>query len=220
MTTTSTTLAEIAVAHPAAARVFHRHRLDFCCGGRRPLDEVCRERQLDADAILASIAEEDPLVPDAGRWDEAPLAALVAHIESVHHQRLREQLPSLIAMARRVEARHADKASCPRGLAGHLTGMHEAVLEHLHKEEQILFPLILAGMAGRAGGPVRAMEVDHEHHGESLQRVRALTADLVAPPEACTTWRALYLGLQQFEQELMEHIHLENNILFRRALAS
>src|SRR5215211_1731368 len=99
-TTTSTTLAEIAVTHPAAARVFRRHRLDFCCGGRRPLDEVCRERQLDADTILQSIAEEDPLVPDAGRWNEAPLAALVAHIESIYHARLREQLPSLIAMAR------------------------------------------------------------------------------------------------------------------------
>jgi regulator of cell morphogenesis and NO signaling len=218
--TTSTTLAEIAVTHPAAARVFHRHRLDFCCGGRRPLDEVCRERQLDPDAILASIAEEDPLVPEPRRWDEAPLAALIAHITSVYHARLREQLPALIAMARRVEARHADKATCPRGLAAHLGAMHEAVIGHLQKEEQILFPLILAGMAGRAGGPVRAMEVEHEHHGEDLEVVRTLTTDLVAPAEACTTWRALYLGLQQFEQELMEHIHLENNILFRRALAS
>jgi regulator of cell morphogenesis and NO signaling len=219
-TTTSTTLAEIAVTHPAAARVFHRHRLDFCCGGRRPLDEVCRERQLDANAILASIAEEDPLVPEPRRWAEAPLEALVAHIQSVYHARLREQLPSLIAMARRVEARHADKASCPRGLAAHLSAMHESVLEHLRKEEQILFPLILSGLAGSAGGPVRAMELEHEHHGEDLQAVRALTADLVAPAEACTTWRALYLGLQQLEEELMEHIHLENNILFRRALAS
>ncbi len=69
----STTLAELAVTHPAASRVFRRHRLDFCCGGRRPLDEVCRERQLDPDAILASIAEEDPLEPDQRRWDDAPL---------------------------------------------------------------------------------------------------------------------------------------------------
>jgi len=216
----STTLAELAVSHPAAARVFRRHRLDFCCGGRRPLDEVCRERQLDAGAILAAIAEEDPLEPDQRRWDAVPLSALVEHIVSVYHARLREQLPALVAMARRVEARHADKASCPRGLAAHLEGMHEAVLEHLQKEEQILFPLIVAGMAGRAGGPVRAMEVEHEHHGESLQEVRRLTGDLIPPVEACTTWRALYLGLQQLEQELMEHIHLENNILFRRALAS
>jgi regulator of cell morphogenesis and NO signaling len=216
----STTLAELAVSHPAAARVFRRHRLDFCCGGRRPLDEVCRERQLDAGAILAAIAEEDPLEPDQRRWDAVPLSALVEHIVSVYHARLREQLPALVAMARRVEARHADRKSCPRGLTAHLEAMHEAVLEHLQKEEQILFPLIVAGMAGRAGGPVRAMEVEHEHHGQSLQEVRRLTGDLIPPVEACTTWRALYLRLQQLEQELMEHIHLENNILFRRALAS
>ena len=88
----STTLAELAVTHPAAARVFRRHRLDFCCGGRRPLDEVCQERQLDANAILASIAEEDPLVPELERWDVAPLPALIAHITSFYHARLREQL--------------------------------------------------------------------------------------------------------------------------------
>jgi regulator of cell morphogenesis and NO signaling len=216
----STTLAELAVTHPAAARVFRRHRLDFCCGGRRPLDEVCRERQLDPDAILASIADEDPLEPDQRRWDEAPLPALVQHIQSVYHTRLREQLPGLVVMARRVEARHADKPSCPRGLTVHLEAMHEAVLNHLQKEEQILFPLIVSGMGGRAGGPVRAMEVEHEHHGEDLLEVRRLTGDLIPPDEACTTWRALYLGLQQLEQELMDHIHLENNILFRRALAS
>jgi regulator of cell morphogenesis and NO signaling len=75
-------------------------------------------------------------------------------------------------------------------------------------------------MGRRAGGPVHVMELEHEHHGEDLQRVRQLTVDLLPPDEACTTWRALYLGLQQLEQELMDHIHLENNILFRRALAS
>jgi regulator of cell morphogenesis and NO signaling len=214
------TLAELAVTHPAAARVFRRHRLDFCCGGRRPLDEVCRERQLDASTILAAIAREDPLVADQRRWDEAPLPMLVDHIQSVYHQRLRAQLPALIAMARRVEVRHADKASCPRGLAVHLEAMHAAVLEHLQKEEQILFPMIVSGMGRRAGGPVHVMELEHEHHGEDLQRVRQLTVDLLPPDEACTTWRALYLGLQQLEQELMDHIHLENNILFRRALAS
>lgn len=214
----SITLAELAVTHPAAARVFRRHRLDFCCGGRRPLDEVCSERRLDPDAILAAIAEEDPLMADQERWDRAPLKTLVEHIVSVYHARLRDQLPALVAMARRVEVRHADKASCPRGLADHLDAMHGAVLDHLQKEELILFPLIVAGMGPRAGGPVLAMELEHEHHGENLAETRRLTDDLNPPAEACTTWRALYLGLQQLEQELMEHIHLENNILFRRAL--
>lgn len=215
----TTTLAEIAVSHPGAARVFYRNRLDFCCGGRRPLDEVCREQGLDADAILAAIAAEDTLVSGGPRWDTAPLPAVVDHIVATYHARLRQVLPDLIAMARKVETRHAEKASCPRGLSAHLDGMHADVLDHLEKEEQILFPMIVRGMGSRAAGPVSVMELEHEHHKENLIRLRALTTDLDPPEEACTTWRALYLGLQQVEQELMEHIHLENNVLFRRALA-
>lgn len=216
----STTLAELAVTHPAAARVFYRHRLDFCCGGRRPLDEVCRERQLDPSAILQLIEAEDPLESDQPRWDEAPLPALVEHIVGTYHQRLREQLPDLLRMARRVEVRHGDKPSCPRGLAALLESMQTDVFDHLRKEEQILFPLIVAGMGARAAAPVHVMEVEHEQHRENLLALRRLTDDLTPPAEACTTWRALYLGLQQLELELMEHIHLENNVLFRRALVA
>jgi regulator of cell morphogenesis and NO signaling len=217
--TTTTTLAELAVSHPGAARVFYRNRLGFCCGGRRPLDEVCRERGLEPSAILDAIAAEDPLVSDRTRWDVEPLPAIVDHVVGTYHQRLRQSLPELVAMAKKVEIRHAEKATCPRGLAAHLEEVHAAVLDHLEKEEQILFPMIVHGMGSRASGPVHVMELEHEHHRENLVRLRELTADLTPPEEACTTWRALYLGLQQLEQELMEHIHLENNVLFRRALA-
>ena len=215
----TTTLAEIAVAHPAAARVFYQHRLDFCCGGRRSLADACGERGLDAQAVLDDITRQQPPDGDAARWDKAALPTLVDHIVGHFHQRLRQALPDLVRMARRVEARHGDKPSCPAGLGDHLERVHAAVLDHLEKEEQILFPMIVRGMGGRAAGPVHVMEVEHEHHKADLLRIRALTADLVPPAEACTTWRALYLGLQELEQELMEHIHLENNILFRRALA-
>ncbi len=216
----TTTLAELAVTYPAAARVFHRHRLDFCCGGRRPLEEVCRERDLDPLDILRLIETEDRAVPDTPRWDEAPLPALVEHIVHNYHDRLREQLPDLLQMARRVEAKHGDKPSCPNGLASHIEAMQDSVLAHLRKEEQILFPMIVAGMGGRAAAPVHVMELEHEHHREDLLTLRRLTDDLTPPEEACTTWRALYRGLQQLELELMEHIHLENNVLFRRALAA
>lgn len=216
----TTTLAELAVNHPAAARVFYRHRLDFCCGGRRPLAEVCRERHLDADAILKAIAEEDPLPADSARWGLAPIPALIDHILRTYHARLRQQLPALVAMAQKVEKRHGDKPECPQGLAAHLEAMHASVLDHLAKEEEILFPLILAGQGARAAAPVHVMEVEHTQHGEGLQALRRLTDDLTPPPNACPTWRALYLGLQQLEQELMEHIHLENNVLFRRALSA
>jgi regulator of cell morphogenesis and NO signaling len=218
MNAAATTLAELAVTHPAAARVFYRNRLDFCCGGRRPLAEACRERDLDPQAILDAIEAENPMVGERTRWESAPLDVLVAHIVETYHHRLRLALPDLVTMARRVEARHAVKPDCPTGLAAHLEAMHASVLDHLRKEEQILFPMIVAGMGSRTSAPVHVMELEHEHHGEDLQGVRRLTNDLTPPPDACPTWRALYLGLQQLEEELMEHIHLENNVLFRRAL--
>ena len=121
-------------------------------------------------------------------------------------------------MATRVEAKHGEKACCPKGLSTHLFAMHELVLEHLMKEEQVLFPLILHGRGRVAAGPVHVMEVEHEGHAHALEVLRRLTDNYEPPDEACITWRALYLGLQQLEEELMLHIHLENNVLFRRAL--
>jgi regulator of cell morphogenesis and NO signaling len=216
--TNTTTLAEIAVTHPAAARVFYQNRLDFCCGGRRSLADACEERGLDAQAILDTIAREDAATVTTVRWDAAPLPALVDHIVNHYHRGLRESLPNLVHMARKVEGRHGDKSSCPLGLADHLARVQVAVLDHLEKEEQILFPTIVRGMGARAAGPVHVLEAEHSNHKIDLLRIRELTADLTPPAEACTTWRALYLALQQFERDLMEHIHLENNILFRRAL--
>jgi regulator of cell morphogenesis and NO signaling len=213
------TLSEIATRHPAASRVLHRHGLDFCCGGRRPFAEACQERGLAAEAILAEIETEDAGAPPAG-WDERPLADLIEHLVGFYHRRLRSELPELIALAARVETRHRAKPSCPRGLAAHLAGMHESVLEHLAKEERVLFPLILSGRGALAAAPINVMEVEHEDHRATLQRTRQLTAGLVAPADACTTWRALYLRLEELERELMEHIHLENNVLFCRALLS
>ena len=218
MNLAATTLAELAVSHPAAARVFYRNRLDFCCGGRRPLAEACRDRDLDPQVILDAIEAENPMVGERPRWEHAPLEALVTHIVETYHRRLRLALPDLVAMARKVEQRHGAKPECPRGLAAHLEAVHASVLDHLRKEEQILFPMIVAGMGSRTSAPVHVMELEHEHHGEDLQTIRRLTNDLTVPSNACPTWRALYLGLQQLEEELMEHIHLENNVLFRRAL--
>ncbi len=215
----TTTLADLATAHPSASRVFHRYGLDFCCGGRRPLAEVCEERGLDQAAILDEIGRE-ATTEDQARWDVAPVPDLVAFIVSRYHDRLRDELPQLVALAGKVETKHGQKASCPRGLADHLVAVHEDVLAHLAKEEKILFPMILDGMGRMAAGPIRVMEQEHDDHREALSRTRALTGDLKAPAEACTSWRALYLRLDALEADLMEHIHLENNVLFPRVLGS
>ena len=215
----SQTLADLAVTHPGASRVFHRHGLDFCCHGRRPLAEACAESGLSAEGVLAEIAGEESRTTNAPRWDAQPLQAIVEHIVSHYHARLRTELPELVALAAKVESRHSEKATCPKGLRSHLEAIHESVLDHLAKEEQILFPMIVAGRLGVVSGPIHVMEAEHEDHGQNLQKTRTLTANLTVPEEGCPTWRALYLRLEEFEVELMEHIHLENNILFRRALA-
>ena len=216
----TTTLADLATAHPSASRVFHRYGLDFCCGGRRPLAQVCEERGLDQVAILDEIGRESAAAEQTPRWDVAPIPELVAFIVSRYHDRLREELPQLIALAAKVEARHAEKATCPRGLAQHLTAVHENVLMHLAKEEKVLFPIILDGMGRMAAGPIRVMEQEHDDHREGLMETRRLTTDFTVPPEACTSWQALYLRLDALEADLMEHIHLENNVLFPRVLES
>ena len=214
----NSTLADLATAFPAASRVFHRHGLDYCCGGRRTVLDACRDRGLEAREILEEI-ETSQAGPGTGApWSERPVPELIEHIVQHYHQALRRELPELVALAEKVESRHAAKASCPVGLAGHLRGVHAAVLEHLEKEEQVLFPMILAGRGAGAAGPVQVMEQEHRDHGENLARTRELAHDLVPPEEACTSWRALYLRLHELEAELMEHIHLENNVLFPRAL--
>jgi regulator of cell morphogenesis and NO signaling len=213
------TLSEVATRHPAGSRVLHRHGLDFCCGGRRDFAAACAEQGLAAEAVLAEI-ESERGDPSFVRWDERPLDALIEHVVGFYHHRLRIELPELVAMAAKVEARHGARPDCPHGLVEHLALMHEAVLEHLAKEERVLFPVILAGRGAAAGAPIHVMEVEHEDHRATLLRTRTLTGGLVAPDDACATWRALYLRLADLERELMEHIHLENDVLFPRALLS
>ena len=213
------TLGELVTAQPAAAKVFYRHGLDFCCGGKQSLEQACAAAGLDVDAILSEIDEAKADGHDADvRWDVRPLEELVDHIVRRYHVPLRNEIPRLVDLACKVEQVHADKADCPKGLADLLVQVREAVESHLTKEEQILFPLILAGRGQTAHMPVKVMIQEHEDHGQNLARIREITNKFSVPENACATWRELYRALAQLERELMDHIHLENNILFPRAL--
>lgn len=215
MDVTRTTLAELASTGPAAARVLQRHRLDFCCGGRRSVGEACAERGIDPLALLAEIAP-DPAA-DVRPEALAP-TALVDFIIVRFHDPLREELTRLIALARKVERVHGAKPECPRGLVAHLDDMATGLTEHMAKEEQILFPMIRGGFGARAHMPIKMMMQEHEDHAGNLRRTRALTADLAPPADACGSWRALYDGLGELELDLMRHVHLENNVLFPAVL--
>ncbi|HXV75572.1 MAG TPA: iron-sulfur cluster repair di-iron protein [Candidatus Polarisedimenticolaceae bacterium] len=213
-----TTVGRIATEHPLATRVFARHGIDFCCGGGKPLAEVCQRRGLDVASVVAEI-ERELAEPDSaeGRWDQAPLADLIDHIVSSYHRPLKTELPRLEALARKVVDVHRDKR--PELLSVFL-GLKTELEQHMGKEELILFPMIKRGQGALAGGPVSVMEHEHDVAGNALERMRELTDDFRVPAEACNSWRALWHGLAALEREMHQHIHLENNILFPRALAS
>ena len=219
MQTITTSLGDLARANPAATRVFLRHHLDFCCGGRQTLSEACERAGLDPVAVLGELAQEISRGDGDPSWESRSQTELADHIESHYHAALRRDLPPLIQAAYKVERVHAQKPSVPTGLGDVLAEFFAEMQQHMAKEEQILFPMIRRGACGEAVYmPVLVMEDEHESHAIQLARIRTLTDDLRLPAHACATWTALYHGLEHVEAELMQHIHLENNILFSRAI--
>jgi regulator of cell morphogenesis and NO signaling len=219
MASTNRTLGELVALNPAAAEVLHRYHLDFCCGGRQSLEQACAASGLDPEVVLREAEQATTDERDDVRWAERSIEELIRHILDRYHAPLKQELPRLIELAGLVERVHAEKPDCPAGLADLLTDVREAVESHLVKEEQILFPLILSGRGRMARMPVQVMVQEHEDHGQNLALIRQLTRDLRLPEAACASWRELYRSLGELEVELMDHIHLENNILFPRALA-
>ena len=214
----ATTLADLATDWAGASRVFHRHDLDFCCQGNRSLAEACRERRLDVGELVRELEREiQPRAADDD-WRTRPAAQLIAHILEAFHEDHRRELPRLVELAEKVERVHAGKPGCPVGLGAHLRGMQQRLEQHMQKEEQILFPMLLAGANAQARMPIEVMTAEHDEHAVDLRRSRELAAEFLPPEHACTTWRALYLGLDAFERAVMEHIHLENHVLFPAAL--
>ncbi|MBN9429217.1 MAG: iron-sulfur cluster repair protein YtfE [Burkholderiales bacterium] len=212
-------LGELARNIAGATRLFHEYQLDFCCGGRHSLREAAQSKGLNSEEIVERLAELQA-AGNAGLrdWNEVPPAVLIDHIVQRYHETHRADLPELIRLARKVEQVHGERADCPLGLAEHLNTMHQELVSHMQKEEQVLFPMIKRGMGAMAQGPITVMRMEHDDHGQALQRMADLTDDLILPRGACNTWRALYLGLRKLREELMEHIHLENNVLFEKVL--
>lgn len=212
-------LGQLARRIPGATKIFHDFDLDFCCGGAHTLREAAQAKGLDAAAIEARLQALQADAPTDGQdWGEAPAGELIEYILARYHERHREQLPELIRLARRVEEVHGERPECPVGLADLLSGMQQELLSHMQKEEQVLFPMLSRGMGSMAGAPISVMRMEHDDHGQALQRLADLTHDITLPQAACNTWRALYLGLRTFREDLMDHIHLENNVLFENAL--
>lgn len=209
-------LGEIACNIPGATRVFHQFHMDFCCGGKRSLEEEAARKQVDVSEVIRAL-EQVRAEPSAEKdWTKATTKELIAHVLERFHLRHRAQLPEVIRLAEKVERVHADHPQAPVGLAAHLADMLQELEGHMQKEERILFPMLMRGQGAMASGPISVMESEHLQHGEALEKMLMLAHQLTLPEDACNSWRALYLGLSELRDDLMEHIHLENNILFKQ----
>ena len=215
----NTSLSDLVLEHPAAARVLRQRGLDYCCRGHRTLPEACAEAGIQIETLTTELASApDAKHPPALDWTRAPMRELIGFILTRYHEPLKQELPDLLDCARKVEAVHHSRSDVPRGLTRHLEAMAQSLLEHLSKEENVLFPMILAGHGNLASMPVRVMLREHEDHAANLRRMRELTNDLRAPEDACVTWRSVYARLDALESDLFAHVHLENHVLFPRAL--
>lgn len=209
-------LSDLATSIPMVTELFRKNRLDFCCGGKQTLKEACAKKNIDVESIIQELKKLETIQTTVR---EIPYEEMTKFIVSRYHDDLRRRFPELIMLAEKVERVHGDHESCPRGLTEFLKVFSQEMLLHMMKEENILFPLIESGRGKMALMPVKVMTAEHDSHGRQLEDIHRLTNDFIPPADACTTWRSLYRGLEVLEKELMEHIHLENNLLFPWALA-
>jgi regulator of cell morphogenesis and NO signaling len=232
--TPETTVAEIAAAMPRAIHVFQKHAIDFCCGGRKALAAVCTEKGLGFEAIVGEIESvsltRDDVMSD---WASEPLGALIDHILARFHTELKQELPRLATLVEKVAAVHgAHHPDTLPALKDTFLSLKDELEAHLEKEERVLFPYVreletaarglrptLSIPLGLASGAIGVMEREHDVAGLALTTIRRLTDGFRPPDDACGSVRALYAGLETLETDLHNHIHLENNILFPRAMS-
>ncbi len=204
---------EIAATLPGASAVFRLFGIDFCCHGERSLTEAANGRALDPADLEAALAALDP---DAVPAAPQETGALIDHIMTRYHEVHRRQLPELATLSRKVETVHAAHPAVPAGLADLLERMIGELEVHMKKEELMLFPVMRRQAGGALNTPIGQMRHDHDDHAQALARIEALTGGYAAPEGACRSWQALIAGAEALRNDLMEHIHLENNVLFPR----
>lgn len=207
------TVGDIAATLPGATGIFRKLKLDFCCGGDVKLADAARERGLDIAAIEDTLAALDP-----NKSAPAPEAtgALIDHILTRYHEVHRRELPELIRLAKKVEAVHAHHPEPPKDIVATLDAIQVELEKHMRTEETELFPLMKRQDDTGSQLPISQMRHDHDQHGELLRRLETLTNGFVLPGGACRSWEALWAGSSKLVDDVMEHIHLENNVLFPR----
>jgi regulator of cell morphogenesis and NO signaling len=214
------------------AAVFKQYGIDFCCGGKSTVAEVCEKKKISLVELTQKLQQMEyrATAPQLNFKDWA-LPFLVDYIINVHHQYVQDKLPQLLQYSRKVAKVHGHAYTETVAIADKLEMLAEELFAHLKKEELVLFPYVKkmwkqkeaqekaeAPPFGRASNPIRMMEQEHEFAGRMMAEIRRLSNDFTPPESACNTYRVLYALLEEFEQDLHQHVHLENNILFPAAI--
>jgi regulator of cell morphogenesis and NO signaling len=231
---TARTVRELALEIPEATRIFEKIGIDYCCGGGKSLEEACAAANLSVDEVLDTLelAEQAARAKQKDRnWQTEPLADLVAHINGTHHKYTREEIARLGPLFDKVVSVHGKNHPELQHVRAAFRGLAQELTVHMMKEEAVLFPYIVRMEEsviqrepvppppfGSVQNPVAMMMHEHDSAGEALRSMRQASAGYTPPGDACISYQTLYKALGDFETDLHQHIHLENNILFPRAI--
>ncbi len=226
------TVGDIVTQDFRTAAVFQRHGIDFCCGGGRTLQSACETQGIDPAPLLQELATANTAAGQQelryADWDPDFLADFIVQ---THHTYLNRIMPVITGWGDKVAAAHGANHPEVIPISDHVASVCRELTQHMFKEEQILFPAIKSLVAARRNGtlftapfgsianPIRMMEAEHENAGNALAEIRRLSGGFTLPADACNTFTAFYTELAVFEADLHRHVHLENNILFPRAIA-
>ena len=230
--TSATKVRDIAVANPAAKKVLEDAGVDYCCGGEKSLHDACMHTGVSAEDILKRLQENSKQVaPEQKNWTKARLGDLTRHIVEKHHKYVRGTVPRVSALLAKVKGKHGEKHPELSAIEQEFFGLGQEMYAHMQKEEQILFPYIEKLERVTEGkesfeppffqtvrNPVHMMMQEHDSAGEALKAIRKLSSGYKVPREACESYREVYRSLEEFEADMHTHVHLENNILFPRAV--
>jgi regulator of cell morphogenesis and NO signaling len=234
MINSSMTVREVAVEFPQSTRLFEILKIDYCCGGNRPLTEACASIGVEVGEVMGMLeaaSQSEPQDNGAVDFQKLPLSELIAHIIDTHHTFTRQEMTRLEFLSKKVISAHGENHPELHEVGALFDTLCADLKPHMFKEEQILFPYMLALASaslensaapfapfGTVNNPVRMMMMEHDTVGELLRDLRAMTSNYSTPADGCISYRTLYQALDAFEKDLHQHIHLENNILFPRAI--
>lgn len=225
-------LAQIVNGNHLAAPVFEKYHLDFCCKGKRTLAQACSESELKLEEVVAALENTEQVSsgPVTMNYANMSLEQLAAHIVTTHHTYVKKEMPAILGYLQKVVSKHGEHHPEMIKVLQLFTAVKEEMEAHMQKEELVLFPRIKEIEKQLAEerelvinrtfllSPINMMEQEHDHAGTMLAEIRKLTNDYTPPADACTTYRLCLAALQAFELDLHQHVHLENNMLFPKAL--